>query len=59
MTKEEFIADVPKGYKYIPDLGETIARYNPDGTITLTDAYFGHDEQTKKSCWHMKKLTES
>jgi hypothetical protein len=48
MTREEFISGVPKGFKYIADLGETIARYNPDGTITLTDAFFGHNEQTKK-----------
>ena len=48
MTREEFISGVPKGFKYIADLGETIARYNPDGTITLTDAFFGHNEQARK-----------
>jgi hypothetical protein len=48
MTREEFISGVPKGFKYVADLGETIARYNPDGTITLTDAFFDHNEQTKK-----------
>jgi hypothetical protein len=58
MTKEEFTVNVPKGYKYIPDLGETIARHNPDGTITLTDAYFEHDEQTKKELLAHEKAHE-
>ena len=59
MTREEFISDMPKGFKYIADLGETIARYNPDGTITLTDAFSVIMNRPEKSCWRMKKLMVS
>lgn len=48
MTREEFVENIPDGYKYEADLGETIARYDNDGKIVLTDAYFGHDTQTRK-----------
>jgi hypothetical protein len=35
-------------FKYVPSLGETIARYNPDDTITVTDAFFDHDSQSQR-----------
>ena len=36
------------------DLGETIARYNSDGTITLTDAFSGMMSRLKELLAHEK-----
>jgi SPP1 gp7 family putative phage head morphogenesis protein len=35
-------------FNYVPSLGETIARYEPNGTITVTDTFFGHGKEDQR-----------
>ena len=48
MAKEKFIASPPEGYKYKSSLGDTIARVDSDNKIILTDAFFNHNNETKR-----------
>ena len=48
MAEEEFKTNPPEGFKYVRDLGESIARVETDNTIVLTEAFFGHSQKDRK-----------
>lgn len=48
LTKEEVILGMDPRFKYGGDMGETIARVEPNGKIMLSDGFFEHQEKERR-----------
>ena len=47
MTRDEFAKD--RRYRLVGDLGETLARVEPDGRIAISDAFFNESKDSKRT----------